>query len=72
MQLSARAVTRKGNFKQRKGNKNMFLVLLNATVGAACSVCQLCCRVFVSYRLADYSQHVAWQETGKFTASTFI
>jgi len=38
-QLSARAVTRKGNFKQWKGNKNMFLVRLNATVGAACSVC---------------------------------
>jgi len=36
--LTVRAVSRKGNFEQWKGNKNIYLVLLNATAGAACSV----------------------------------
>jgi len=49
----------------------MFLVLLNATAGAACTVYQLCC-VIGSYRMADCRPHVAWQETGNFTAHTFI
>lgn len=41
----------------------MLLVLLNATVCAACSVFQLCRgRVICSYRLADFCRHVAWQE----------